>query len=373
MITLYHGAGAGDFELLRPKFNRAENDELIFNAKRVLAKRGFIEAAKLLSFLDFIIWDGTNDFSDYFCVLHADAPLDKYEIMRKQLANRAYFKIIAEVLSEIGPYIRFVSCELEMENGSTKKDLGGLAYSDILKLVNEYIGVHGGYLGDFSYRSHEEFYPQFCEMEIDPSAYGDTTRERFIGVLRTVNPKYQAKIIQGTLKKYPIGSQSQRTQNLYDYFNSLAMRLAGSVTINAPNPTIDSDVLKRALDDAETLIQNNGAISAVDRIHTALHSYLKAVCNKAKIEYESNPSITQLFKVLKEKHPAFTDSSTCSEEINKILKACSVIIDALNPVRNRASVAHPNDVLLGDEEALLVVNVTRSLLHYIDSKISSYS
>ena len=43
----------------------------------------------------------------------------------------------------------------------------------------------------------------------------------------------------------------------------------------------------------------------------------------------------------------------------------------LNPVRNNASVAHPNDELLGRQEAELVVNIGRSLLSYIDGKIGA--
>jgi len=43
---------------------------------------------------------------------------------------------------------------------------------------------------------------------------------------------------------------------------------------------------------------------------------------------------------------------------------------ALLPVRNRASVAHPNAELLGEPEARLVINVGRTLLDYLDAKPS---
>jgi hypothetical protein len=43
----------------------------------------------------------------------------------------------------------------------------------------------------------------------------------------------------------------------------------------------------------------------------------------------------------------------------------------LNPVRNNASVAHPNEDLLGHEEAELVINVGRSLLSYLDAKLGT--
>jgi abortive infection Abi-like protein len=54
-----------------------------------------------------------------------------------------------------------------------------------------------------------------------------------------------------------------------------------------------------------------------------------------------------------------------------VLNACSSILDALNPVRNRASVAHPNEELLGRDEAQLVINVGRSLLSYLDGKLAA--
>jgi len=44
------------------------------------------------------------------------------------------------------------------------------------------------------------------------------------------------------------------------------------------------------------------------------------------------------------------------------------IMDALNPVRNNASVAHPNTTLIGEPEAVLVINIVRSLLGYLEAK-----
>ena len=54
-----------------------------------------------------------------------------------------------------------------------------LTPQEVMKIVNRYIGVAGGYLGDFSYRTHAEFYPEYCDLDIDPNNYAGTTRERF--------------------------------------------------------------------------------------------------------------------------------------------------------------------------------------------------
>jgi len=37
-------------------------------------------------------------------------------------------------------------------------------------------------------------------------------------------------------------------------------------------------------------------------------------------------------------------------------------------VRNNASVAHPNEALLGEPEATLVINTVRTLLSYLEDK-----
>jgi hypothetical protein len=47
----------------------------------------------------------------------------------------------------------------------------GLSHREVIRIVNRYIGVEGGYLGDFSYRTHEEFYLEYCDLDINPFDY----------------------------------------------------------------------------------------------------------------------------------------------------------------------------------------------------------
>src|SRR6266498_4703959 len=79
-----------------------------------------------------------------------------------------------------------------------------LTKSEIYRLVNDYIGVSGGYLGDFSYRTHSEFYPQYGDLEIDPDQVPGTTRHRFVTILSGADEHTQARIVEGILKKYPV-------------------------------------------------------------------------------------------------------------------------------------------------------------------------
>jgi hypothetical protein len=76
----------------------------------------------------------------------------------------------------------------------------------MIQLVNSYIGVSGGYLGDFSYRTHADFYPEFCEVDVDPKDYEGTTRERFIAILQRSDPTIQARILRGVLRSPNAGT-----------------------------------------------------------------------------------------------------------------------------------------------------------------------
>lgn len=134
---------------------------------------------------------------------------------------------------------------------------------------------------------------------------------------------------------------------------------------------ITSDVVERALRDAEQLLTSGGATSGVDRIHTAFHEYLRAVASPAHLTVSDNASVTELFKTIREKHPIFQQPRARQGDIGKVTRSLANVVDTLNPVRNLASVAHPNESLLEEPEAMLVINSARSLLHYLNSRIRS--
>ena len=246
-----------------------------------------------------------------------------------------------------------------------------LSPSEISRLVNRYIGVNGGYLGDFKYKTHAEFYPDYCDLDIDPNEYEGTTRSRFTKILSSAEPSAQAKILRGVLKRFPVSEEvASRTQQLHDEISSIVVRLEGAASVGNPNLKITSAVVERAISDAEILLISNGATSGIDRVHTALHGYLIAVCINVNISYPADATINRLFKLLRASHPAFIDLGHRSQDIDSVLQASATIMNSLTPVRNMASVAHPNERLLAKEEALLIINISRSLLQYLDSKLS---
>ena len=139
--------------------------------------------------------------------------------------------------------------------------------------------------------------------------------------------------------------------------------------VSTPTLEITSAVVERALLDFETLTQANGAVSGIDRVHTALHGYLIAVCKEANIAAKDSADITTLFNLVRQQHAKF-QAKPAGTETQKMLRGLAQIVDAMNPVRNHSSLAHPNEELLEEPEAMLAANAVRSLLHYLNMKLS---
>lgn len=135
------------------------------------------------------------------------------------------------------------------------------------------------------------------------------------------------------------------------------------------NTVSASEAVRLALADADILLATSGAPSTIDRLHTAMHGYLKSVCQDAGIELDKGETLTQAFKKLRAEHPALQSLGPHDGEIAKILQPFASVMDALNTLRNHGSIAHPNENILGIPEAALVVNAVRTLFHYLSQKL----
>jgi hypothetical protein len=129
------------------------------------------------------------------------------------------------------------------------------------------------------------------------------------------------------------------------------------------------EVVRKALKDADNLLRTGGPSSAFDRVHTALHGYLKEVCDLKGLPYGSLPSITELYKTIRTSHPAFAVTGTHADAIKKVANGMASALDGINTLRNQASAAHPNEELLDDVDATLAFNATRTILNYVLGKV----
>jgi len=251
----------------------------------------------------------------------------------------------------------------------------GLTRKEIARLVHNWIGVDGGYLGRFSYGSHDRFWLETCDIAVSTGAFEGTTRSCFEETLFTASPQHQAAALRAILDDYPAPDEPDPSQ---PRFRSPALRREIDAWITrletgASTVAIDlqsaSDVVRRALEDADTLMRTSGPQSAVDRVHTAMHGYLHSLCAEAGIVLANRPTMNQLLKALRAEHPGLADLGARPEDVTRVLGALASILDALNPIRNNASVAHPNETLVDPAEALLVINTVRTLLTYFEQKL----
>lgn len=246
----------------------------------------------------------------------------------------------------------------------------GLKSSEIHWVVNSYIGVEGGYLGDFTYRTHREFYPGYCDLDVDPEAFaGATTREKFVTVLMSCEPHAQAAILRGLAKRFPQGSDRLRTPAAFKQLNEIADRCAQSANVTLSSLAASSAVVNHALRDATALLEARGPVSAFDRVHTALHGYLKDACLRIPIEAPPLATTAQLLKLLRQHHPHLSDLGEQHDSLTKIMHGISAIIEGLSTQRNRASLAHANDHLLSHDDAVLAINAAKTIIQFLDSKL----
>ena len=190
-------------------------------------------------------------------------------------------------------------------------------------------------------------------------------------------PPISTDTLESMLWELDIEYETQRTHwavkdiDLYAVLRKKGVTADLPAQVPAPELGITSETVERALEDAEQLLATGrGASSAIDRVHTALHGYLIVLCKEANLMIDSPDrlSMTALFKKLREEHPKFAYAGPRETEIGSVLKASSAIIEGINTLRNNASVAHPNEAIVPEPEAMYLVNLTRSLLHYIEMK-----
>ena len=258
--------------------------------------------------------------------------------------------------------------------GEVRVEPARLTRGEIKRLVHNWIGVYDGYLGGFSYATHDRFWLEVCDLFVDTTWFNGTTRECFEKTLFEVDAKDQAAVLRAILDDYPPDHEPDadrptfRSSELHREILAWISRLETGQTAVEVELERPSEIVRRALDDTASLLRTSGPQSAIDRVHTAMHGYLHSLCDEIDVRLDGRPTMNQLFKALRRSHPALADVGARGEDVNRILGAMATILDALNPVRNRASVAHPNPQLIGEPEAHLVINVVRTLLNYLEDK-----
>ena len=160
--------------------------------------------------------------------------------------------------------------------------------------------------------------------------------------------------VQGALK----GSKPE----LYNVIESI---VNGVVLVASPEVNNTNESVFKALEDAEVLLTTQGASSAYDRMHTALHGFLRQICDNNNISFVSGDAITALLPKISKYIKQQPDDDRNSKVVDMLRSAASML-DTINYLRNHHSMSHPNENLLKESDAKFAINLARSIMTYID-------
>lgn len=127
-----------------------------------------------------------------------------------------------------------------------------------------------------------------------------------------------------------------------------------------------TEVIAKAIADAELLMSQGKYDSAFDRVHTAFHGYLRKVLDNRNVLYEESDTLSQLYNKLHVDISANIGPTPIAELMKTSLRSASGIIASINDLRNRHSLSHPNEVLLHNREAEFAIRLIKDLSDYIN-------
>ncbi|MBE9908979.1 abortive infection family protein [Enterococcus casseliflavus] len=126
-----------------------------------------------------------------------------------------------------------------------------------------------------------------------------------------------------------------------------------------------SDVVVQAVEDAESFMSSGEYQRAFDRVHTAFHGYLIEILKKYGIMASKDENLSKLYSRVQtlietEIHPV-----EIADLVKTTIRSSNGMINSLNEVRNRHSLAHPNTSIIGKREAKLIIGIASTVTDYI--------
>ena len=166
-----------------------------------------------------------------------------------------------------------------------------------------------------------------------------------------------------------VGDYSERKAYIDNLFTPLMNQLNETdetTNIEFGNIADKTITINKALTDARLFMSKGMYVSAVDRIHTALHGYVRELLTGYGVDLRSEDSLPSLFSKLCDYFGTSIQPPVVGEKIKRVLRSAGGIINAVNELRNNNTVAHPNDQLIQEREAQLVIALASDIVTYIE-------
>lgn len=167
-----------------------------------------------------------------------------------------------------------------------------------------------------------------------------------------------------------LSSYAERREYISEMFSSVLTALRESDDndddVGFHQIASKSGTVQKAVEDAEIFIREKKFDSAVDRVHTAFHGYLRQLLTEHRVAYGAEEGITALYTKLHGFYAAAIQPHDVGERIKTILRSAGGMINAVNELRNNNTIAHPNGQLIQAREAQLVIRLVNAVVDYIE-------
>ena len=236
------------------------------------------------------------------------------------------------------------------------------------------LGMGAGYVLNFSNRTFSEFFFDECGIDIYDEKYerGSGSKAHRMRAFWEKEANFLVGNVLDTLFK---NWEEVRSPESPDEPPPECFSIVNRLKETAPVPDVSSispNMIDRSFESlAQSVrksIERNEPEAGLDRLHTFVVKYFRALCEKRNIENDRKKPLHSLVgayvKALK------AEGKIESEMTERILKSSISIMEAFNRVRNEQSFAHDNDVLKYEEALLIFAHVASSIrfLESIESK-----
>lgn len=204
----------------------------------------------------------------------------------------------------------------------------------------------------------------------------DTYQERHLRILSIAERAgFEYPVTANTLVEWwgevrLLSSYAERREYISQKFSPLLKMLRESenngTSVNFQQIATRSGTIRKAVDDAEVFIRESRFDSAVDRVHTAFHGYLRQLLTEHGVDYGADDGLPALFAKLHGYYGGSIQPADVADRVKNVLRSAGGMINAVNELRNNNTIAHPNGQLIQKREAQLVIRLVNAVVDYIE-------
>jgi hypothetical protein len=257
-----------------------------------------------------------------------------------------------------------------IERPHTTNSMSDLTSADKAKL-QRFFEMEGGYVCNFTNHTFMQFVADVVDINIYDErhkGFSGSKASRLRHFWETESNQLTARLLEAMLEYWRselnAGVTGYRAfhQGLHDECKIAVTRLAAKQSVESVDalvPNVDDrdfELLSRSLQES---IGKGEFGPALDRLHTFVVKYLRAVNRVHGVTYDKKTPLNALIggyvKFLRDNNHIETDMTM------RILKSSIGTLEAFDSVRNEKSLAHDNVVLNKDECALILSYVASSI------------